>query len=823
MTYNKFKKNQQARSLINKYKAIRDRIIKTKSSIVFLIRCRNTGIIPKFISNSTKNITNIYEMERRLPGIQKTSYKYVHELQNKILRLTLKQKHKLLKLFQRDLEIVIENLQRCLTEEEMRQFLKFEERVEASLNEKVRRIHKKKYDKLKELKNEELGIKINNKFFVNKTKEDIPKDVNWMLSLGPKYILPVKKENFPKLKIITEGEDLVQTIEGKEDQEIARNKLSTILDNHLNKMRLDNRDKFILDKFNKTKSFLKKNSNILILKADKGNTTVAMYKGDYDIRINNIIEDDAKYKVINKDPTSKLEKTNNEIVEDLFRQKIISISERHKLKTNIATSPKLYGLPKIHKVDFPLRPICSFINSPSYELCRYLTNILKRITEHSIYNVKDSVQFKEKLSNHCIQTNEKLISLDVVSLFPSVPVDLALEIIEEKWSIVEQYTKIDKGLFFRILKFCIEDNRYFCCNGKVYTQLKGLPMGSPASPIVADIVMERLLDTSIGKLNIKPKIMIKYVDDLFCIITEDGVNNLLDTFNEFNSNIKFTLEMESNSKLPFLDTLIIRNGNNLLIDWYQKPTASGRILNYYSGHSRRIIINTAKNLINRVLTISDKVYHRKNIIKIRNILRDNNFPNSLSYGLINQYKDRSNENDRIMRPTEPMIYKSLSYISNFSERIKESKIFNNDKYKITYKAYNTLNSLFSKTKDKTSKWDMSNIVYKIPCKGNDNERCNQVYIGTTKNKLKTRIAGHRSDQKYRDINSKKTALSHHCHQFNHYPNFEEASVLNTETNYKRRYILEMLQIINTPITQRINFKADTEHIANNYRNLVIKR
>ena len=65
---------------------------------------------------------------------------------------------------------------------------------------------------------------------------------------------------------------------------------------------------------------------------------------------------------------------------------------------------------------------------------------------------------------------------------------------------------------------------------------------------------------------------------------------------------------------------------------------------------------------------------------------------------------------------------------------------------------------------------MSNIVYKIPCKVNDSDICNKVYVGTTKNKLKTGIAGHKSVQKYRYISTQKTALTSHCatlkiHQF----------------------------------------------------------
>ena len=104
---------------------------------------------------------------------------------------------------------------------------------------------------------------------------------------------------------------------------------------------------------------------------------------------------------------------------------------------------------------------------------------------------------------------------------------MALDIVEEKWNIIGEYTKIEKNLFLRILRFCIVENRYFKYNNKIYIQKKGLPMGSPASSIVADIVMEKLLDSCIDKLDEKPKIITKYVDDLFCIVKDSSVDNIL--------------------------------------------------------------------------------------------------------------------------------------------------------------------------------------------------------------------------------------------------------------------------------------------------------
>ena len=57
-----------------------------------------------------------------------------------------------------------------------------------------------------------------------------------------------------------------------------------------------------------------------------------------------------------------------------------------------------------------------------------------------------------------------------------------------------------KKLFLEVVNFCITDNRYFLYSKNIYRQLKGMPMGSAASPVTADIVMENLLDECMDKL-----------------------------------------------------------------------------------------------------------------------------------------------------------------------------------------------------------------------------------------------------------------------------------------------------------------------------------
>lgn len=824
MAYNTIKhKNKSVTKHINKHKNEKQKHLNTTSTITFLIKCRNEGITPNFIKHATKGITTIFSTTRRVhPKISNSLNNTINNFHFKILNLLIKHKHRIKEEQDTSIQKIKSTINQHLTLEEQTLLWNSEEIMSKKSFSKIKERHKKKFTKLKEEQRRRLNIVKNDSWFVNKTSTEIPYETQWLLSLGQKFALPIKKQQFPLLQCIADGENCIQTLPDKEEQEIARTKMTSMIENHNNKHRLNERERFLLHTVDQTKKFLNRNKNLLILNADKGNVTVAMEKDDYDLKMCNILNDMMTYRRINKDPTSYLQKKNNDLVEELQKCNIITVIEKKRLRNDAALPPRLYGLPKIHKTDLPLRPICSSINSPCNELCKFLTNILKKLTENSEFNIRDAVQFRNKINNSAIDNDERLISFDVISLFPSIPVDYAIDLIKEKWSEIEKFTHIPKDLFLKILRFCIKDNRYFKHQDKMYTQIKGLPMGSPASPVIADIVMEELLKTSISKLDIKPRAFTKYVDDLFGIVKIGAIQETLDELNKFHPQIKFTLEEEIDGSLPYLDTLVTRKGNIIKVDWYQKPTSSGRIINYFSNHPKTIIMNTANNLVKRVLSISDKDFHNQNIKKIKTILKKNDFPSNVIDNIINSNKQRTLCTSKI-DTEEPKIYKSMTYIKQLSERMKNSNIFDRKTYKIAQKTTSTLRMLFSNTKSKVDKMEKSNVVYKIKCRGDNSSTCEQIYIGTTKNKLKTRIAGHRSDIRSRDSRSNfKTALATHCARERHTPDFDEIEIVESEQNYNKRMMLEMLHIITTPQERRMNFKTDIDNLAQSYRHITNK-
>ncbi len=108
-------------------------------------------------------------------------------------------------------------------------------------------------------------------------------------------------------------------------------------------------------------SRLKGDDSIIILSADKGRSTVVMDKDEYITKMHDLLTEGETYQVQAKDPTSKLEKAIGDAIKELEEGNKLAKDQAANLKPKNSLSPRIYGLPKIHKDDMPLRPIVSSI------------------------------------------------------------------------------------------------------------------------------------------------------------------------------------------------------------------------------------------------------------------------------------------------------------------------------------------------------------------------------------------------------------------------------------------------------------------------------
>jgi len=222
------------------------------------------------------------------------------------------------------------------------------------------------------------------------------------------------------------------------------------------------------------------------------------------------------------------------------------------------------------------------IDSPTYQLAHYLHKIIsKNIIKPSSY-IENSFQLVSELKGVNVNSNYDLISLDVISLFTNIPISLALDGVANKWDKIRGGTNIPMDEFLKAIKMIL-DSTMFTFNNKIYKQKFGTPMGSPLSPIIANIVMDDLESRALNKLNINIPFYYRYVDDIAMAVSCHKSQAVLDTFNSLHPKLQFTMENDG-KKLNFLDVTIINNNGVLDFDIYRKPTFSRRFLSYLSQH-----------------------------------------------------------------------------------------------------------------------------------------------------------------------------------------------------------------------------------------------
>ena len=154
--------------------------------------------------------------------------------------------------------------------------------------------------------------------------------------------------------------------------------------------------------------------------------------------------------------------------------------------------PKFYGLPKMHKTGKPLRPIISSRWSVTYGVAKSISKVLKPLVGKSPHHIQSTDDFVSKAKKITLQIGESLSSYDVTSLFTSVPIDAALSIIKdllEKGEKLNYRTVLSVQNIMELFGFCL-NNTYFSFQNKFYKQVEGGAMGSPVSPIVANLYME---------------------------------------------------------------------------------------------------------------------------------------------------------------------------------------------------------------------------------------------------------------------------------------------------------------------------------------------
>ena len=205
-------------------------------------------------------------------------------------------------------------------------------------------------------------------------------------------------------------------------------------------------------------------------------------------------------------------------------------------------------------------------------MAKELARILKSLSGNNNHQVNDSKEFADDIKKMKLEEGDSIMSYDVATLFTSITVKPAIEVERRKLgqdTELHQRTTMSTQNILDLLEFCL-CNTYFLFQGQYYEQTQGAAMGSPVSPVLANLYMEFFEDRALSTAVNPPRWWKRFVDDTFVVLKKDKKEEFLQHINSVDPSIQFTTEAQKeDGSIPFLDILVTPSGRwNINIQKY---------------------------------------------------------------------------------------------------------------------------------------------------------------------------------------------------------------------------------------------------------------
>ena len=564
---------------------------------------------------------------------------------------------------------------------------------------------------------------------------------------------------------------------------------------------------------------LQKNDNLIVKRSDKCKGLVLMEKNEYIKKTETIIRD---YQPVAKNPTKKLDDETSKLIKTTLKGKLPD-KTIHAITPNESRTAELYGLPKTHKANIPMRPIVSACGNPidklSWLLERIITQLLVFVPAH-LTNTYDYLNHLKTQFPSGFPKGTIAFTVDVNNLYGNIP---TAEAIESTIRMIRTHSsKIDLfGLTVpdikRLLEHCLSNN-YVRFGKSVYKQVKGIAMGSRIAPPLAILFMntvESLMLTATTTL--QPVTYLRYIDDIFGIWTHGSAS--LDVYfnfiNSFHPDLKFSIErsdQSSKSQIPFLDTLLtVHPSGAYTTELYIKPMAAPIILHFASSHPMQTKRSIVHSQSLRALRLgSDVAAQKRGLKKISDLFLSNGYPMQLIKNIQNAAKYKTKHFG--VKQSKDTTYVSLPYIDEALTRKVNAAVKSSDlNIRVAWKSGPTLSSKLIRsaleppvcprgTRSSCSTCDgglkgrchLKNVVYEIKCK-----LCGNLYIGKTRRMIRTRFMEHLGDAR-----NQRKGSDLGDHMLAEHPNTQsknedfEISILHTCKDEANLRITESIEIRN---------------------------
>ena len=332
-----------------------------------------------------------------------------------------------------------------------------------------------------------------------------------------------------------------------------------------------------------------KQENLEIVPSDK---TKRLCITDRDTHIKNtssLLSNKEIYQLLPRSKCLSIERQANKLVNSCFKNSL-NRNQLERLQVSNSKPAPFRTLIKDHKNKvgemFPMRPIASAIHTPTEKIDWLCSKVLNQLVKFVPAHLNSSDELTDILDYfNGANDSGKFISLDVIALYPSIPITQALDIVIEfakkHWSEIDRFN-LTLEQFSNCLKF-VSYNYEIQYEDQTYLQISGVPMGTHYAPPFAIIFMNYVESIALEKLKsvqISPSIYKRFIDDVIMGPFPSNFpyfDKIAEVFNGVNQKIQFTLEIPK-QELNFLDLSIWERDHKIYYKHFTKPIASDNSL-----------------------------------------------------------------------------------------------------------------------------------------------------------------------------------------------------------------------------------------------------
>ena len=343
------------------------------------------------------------------------------------------------------------------------------------------------------------------------------------------------------------------------------------------------------------------------------------------------------YLEIDQSPLASMIDRTEQLLRDLVNRNLLPGKYFDKLKPNPqeAELPHLYYNPKDHKVGEPLRPIVSGMKSPTQKISAFLDQIIRPIFDKTTsYSLRNSLEFLKHLKNHGTTDQTLLYTFDITDLYTMIPQQESILAIcellgENKIFKVNGDIPINtvRALFKHVL-----ENAFFVLQlpgqeAKFYRQVRGGPMGSECTQVLADVYMRKWEKDFREQQILEGELYFRFRDDIFLTTqkSKNEMDKILVELGKKDKNIGLTFE--SGEYVDYLDVRISVEVPNFRTKVYRKLAAQPYILPFNSAHPPHVMKNIPFSALLRATRVcSHSQDLNEEIEKVRITLLLNKYP-----------------------------------------------------------------------------------------------------------------------------------------------------------------------------------------------------